>query len=310
MAAHTSRVLVIGAPRSGTTWVAEVLGATPHTKLIHEPDNPDPNPQAWRARELHGWYPVLRSGERYIDYERIWDLAFAGGWPTSSPAVAAGHILRRLPPPMRHLLLVGLGAMTRRVGRHSTNLVVKSVHAAFCVEWLIDRYSPRIILVQRNPLSVIASWIALDMPVGDLATNRRVRADYIDRWGLPSVDEWAPKLDQIAWSVGLLMTVLQRQAQSHPEWIVVRHEDLCIDPTRELRLLAGQVGLEWSENAERRLLASQVQGSGYETRRVARELPDKWRERYKPGQIPAVMTILAGFPDLRLFLPSESEESA
>ena len=56
------RVLVAGLPRSGTTWVGEVLGRTAGARYLHEPDNHLLRPEAWWAKRRLGPYPEVRPG--------------------------------------------------------------------------------------------------------------------------------------------------------------------------------------------------------------------------------------------------------
>src|SRR5207237_10167784 len=79
-----ARVLVAGLPRSGTTWVGEVLGRTAGARYLHEPDNHLLRPEAWSAKRRLGPYPELRPGGDVVSgevggYERLWARAFAGG---------------------------------------------------------------------------------------------------------------------------------------------------------------------------------------------------------------------------------------
>ena len=88
-----SRVLVAGLPRSGTTWVGEVLGRTAGARYLHEPDNHLVRPDAWWAKRRFGPYPELSPGAAGGDYERLWALAFAGG-PCPSALYAGARILQ------------------------------------------------------------------------------------------------------------------------------------------------------------------------------------------------------------------------
>ncbi|TMB92160.1 MAG: sulfotransferase, partial [Chloroflexi bacterium] len=54
---RTNRIFVVGAPRSGTTWVAKMLAATPDTVALIEPDNPKSNPDANASYERYGRVP-------------------------------------------------------------------------------------------------------------------------------------------------------------------------------------------------------------------------------------------------------------
>ena len=77
--AATGRILVIGPPRSGTTWVEQVLGRAAGARVVHEPDNETSNPFALRAKTSLGRFPVLAPGDpappAYFD---LWSRAFEG----------------------------------------------------------------------------------------------------------------------------------------------------------------------------------------------------------------------------------------
>ena len=64
-----ARVLVAGLPRSGTTWVGEVLGRTAGARYLHEPDNHlDLGGKAYLEQFINS-YPgavVLISHDRYL----------------------------------------------------------------------------------------------------------------------------------------------------------------------------------------------------------------------------------------------------
>jgi hypothetical protein len=58
-----SPVLVVGVPRSGTTWTARVLGAALGTRLVMEPDNEKISAPAILPKRRLGRFPVLASGQ-------------------------------------------------------------------------------------------------------------------------------------------------------------------------------------------------------------------------------------------------------
>ena len=108
---------MLGTERSGTTWVARALASADDGAYVHEPDNPDANPLAADAKRGLGLYPSLRAGEHADGYARLWDHAFAGGWP-SSPAVArVGAVVNRMPPVARRLLAGAAARGSRRASR-------------------------------------------------------------------------------------------------------------------------------------------------------------------------------------------------
>jgi hypothetical protein len=212
-----NRVLVIGAPRSGTTWLAHALAATPGSRLANEPDNTAFNADAAESQELYGGYPAPHVGEHVPAYERLWDPVF------NKPPFATVH------------------------------LIAKSVQCAFSIEWLMDRHQPRVVLIQRHPVRVVSSWMRKGFIVGDLATRERIQADYVEPLNLPCWDPDAPELARVAWAVGVLMTVMQLKSRAHPQWTLVSHEWLCASPMPRLEELARSLGLQWLEETEARI---------------------------------------------------------
>jgi len=273
-----NRILVVGVPRSGSTWLAQMLASTPHSYAVLEPDNPAWHREAGAVRQLYGAFPVLQAGERAPEYERLWDRAFGER------------------PPRRLL------------GGSHRNMVLKTVHGGFAVDWLSARYAPRVVLIERHPLNVVASWMQHRFEVGDLATRERVRTQYVEPLALPRWDPMAPRILQVAWAVGVLMSGLRRQARSRPEWVVVSHEELCVDSSVRLRGVAARLDLEWSPGAERRLRESNAPGSGAEIKRVARALPSKWRDS-AAGDMQAVADYLRRFRELQQWFEPAGDAS-
>jgi hypothetical protein len=227
-----NRILVVGAPRSGTTWLAATLAATPGSSSLHEPDNVVFSPAAKDSAREYGGYPVLHPREPAPAYEKLWDPGFGdhGKRARTGPPAAwrFGH---------------------RKNGTGLTSVVAKSVFAAFALDWLAERYAPQVVLIERNPIDVVFSWMRLDFVVGDLATRERIRSEYIEPLGLPRWDADAPRLLQVSWAVGVLMSAMRHQSRMRPAWKVVSHEAVSRHPSI-LRHLAASVGLRWSPEAE------------------------------------------------------------
>src|SRR4051794_29289770 len=91
-----SHVALLGLPRSGTSWMANLLAAHHAVSLVNEPDNPDLDLLGWLGPGVLGVVPVLAPGERARDYRSMWRVAFAGGWPTDGGLAAPTTALRRL----------------------------------------------------------------------------------------------------------------------------------------------------------------------------------------------------------------------
>jgi len=288
------RVLVAGLPRSGTTWVGEVLGRCAGTRYLHEPDNHLLRPEAWWAKRALGPYPELRPGTDVDsagagDYERLWALAFAGG-ARPSPLYAGLKVLQRAGAAR----VSGRLASRQRPRPTPGPLVVKSVHCARSLEWCATRFDPAVVIVERHPFGVIASWRKLGWD------------DFLDRdpsalrhsttvLGVDPPPAGASWLERAAWHYGLLSSHLALVRLRHPEWVVVRHEVLCGGPEPAFRRLAARLGLRFGAEAARFLAASNRPGDGYSTNRLWHEQVDGGRRRLTPAERAPVEATLARF---------------
>lgn len=286
-------ILVAGLPRSGTTWVAEVLGGRIGHEVCNEPDNEGLHPLAWVHKRGHrftgpeefddsglelifrraadGWIrdPRRRLGELVIDRLR-WSLepeiarrcghVEAGSWPGDAPTTppAWTPVARRL-----------LGAAMPVVPGVSTARLVKTVHAVRVIDRVAPIVGGPVVVVVRNPFAVLASMrrTAMVRSWAQPVVNP-------DRWrNLPPGSMPGDDIGQVAFLYG----ELHRQVVQHPEWMVVAHDELCREPIAGFDELSGRCGLD--RTAVRvRLAATIGDGAGHDTRRS--DLPsqiDRWR---------------------------------
>jgi len=302
-------ILVAGALRSGTTWIARTLNHADGVTWINEPDNEWPNVYALKAKLRLGRFPALAEGDRAPRaYERLWERSLAGfreakyqeaaawklnqGEPTMQALWRAmcDHANRRVSPRLRFLTAIARPPSSRQP---PGVVMVKSVHIPLAVEWVAAKFRPRMLVVLRHPLNVIASWKELGWGGCALHTNPTVGRRMAGRWGMPPLDDGCPQLQCLAWEVGLFTSALETAVDRHPDWLSVTHESLCVDPPAGFRRLFDQVGLSWSSRAHEFLTESNRPGSGYKTLRIAAEQPDRWKRRLTSDDVREVWAVLS-----------------
>jgi hypothetical protein len=292
------RLLLLGVARSGTRWLATALGNAEATRVVKEPDNVDANPTgSGVSRFGFGPYPMIERDSGAPQFRALWDLSFSDRVP-NKPGLrrSAARVALRLPRGIRDPLLRRTAqAMSALPGR-SPHVIVKSIYAHFYAEWLVHHYEPRVVVIQRNPLNTISSWIELGVQGFDLFDRPAIRERYLEPLGISVPDASASVTQRTAAWVGLLATVLGEHVDRHPEWLLVTHEELCVDPLVRIRAVCDQVGLTWSEGIERFLTESNRPGEGFSNIRVTREQPDRWRKRLSDQQLDEIGTVLAQFP--------------
>ena len=317
-----TRVLVVGVPRSGTSWVGRVLGSTEGATYLGEPDNHEHTPFALKAKlGLPGYfYPAPDAGADA--YTRLWRSALDTSTSIAERRLSGverarrklslrllhtaseADLLHALRTPSRALARLKLAAalaVPERPAGPTDLLVVKSVHAQLALEWIAERFPVRVLIVLRHPLNVLSSWKELGWLAGADADplaelDPRVRAEVAERIGAAPVDDADTPMTRAAWLVGLLTSVLLTHAEKHPDWAVVSHESLCERPHELFSTVASQLGLRWSAQSDALLDELDRPGSGYETMRVASDLAEIWRTRLTSDEVREASAALVRFP--------------
>ncbi|HVW34191.1 MAG TPA: sulfotransferase [Acidimicrobiia bacterium] len=308
----TRPVLVAGAPRSGTTWIGTVLSLAEGACSVHEPDNASHDPYAVRASIGLGRFPILNKGdEAPAEYEELWRRALAGLGHRRTPQWAAAKMVLRHTPRAEfraafdegepavspRLAAVRRLASPRSLPAGGPQAVVKSVHGTLALPWLAERFSPKMVIVLRHPLNVVASYLELGWADAGLHTRMD---ELTGRFGItvPELPAGASLVSRVAWQTGLFASVFTALGDRHPGWRIVTHEELCRNPHDGFRRLFAGLGLTWTQAASDFLDQSNRPGTGIRTNRVTRDQPGRWRHRLTYSQVEEVRRILGLFPAL------------
>jgi hypothetical protein len=304
-----SRVLVVGAGRSGTTWAGRILGCAADTAYINEPDNVGVNPSAGPQKHTLGFgpYPVFAAGELAPQHSALWRMAFAGRLPMRLGfGRRVARLGLRLPTVVRDPLLTAFAGAVEGTRSPQRNVVVKSVMAQFALEWIVEEFHPRVVIIQRNPLNVVSSWLRGNVFIGmDLPTRPAIRESYARLVGQETPTPGASPLAQTTWCVGLLTTVLASTAARHPDWQMITHETLCANPRAEFHTLFANLGMGWTDEADRFLERGYLRTSFDradqvprldDPRAVAEEVTNRWKKRLTSSQVDEISDILSQFP--------------
>ncbi len=301
-----SRVLLLGVPRSGTTWCGRVLGQTDQTIYVNEPDG-DTEAFALPARSGFNGPPSLSVGQSAEAYERLWRGAFDGaGRPHSVGARVARYLNSSASSAERfsawfdsdftpRMRAVKRLAKPGELRSDFLNVVAKSVRAEFTAEWIADRFKPTVVLVERSPMNVLASWI--DLSYAHSTREFRAYADQAKmRWGIRPPEDPA-LLERQVFTYGVMALALRERAETN-NWIRVQHEYLCIDSSERFQSLASTLNLGWNESVERFIEDSNRSGEGYQTTRHTADQPESWRTRLDNNAVEQILLGLSRFPGL------------
>ncbi len=306
--ANNHAVVVAGAPRSGTTWVAEILSSAPKTSYCHEPDNHSLWPLALLAKSGLGRQPALDMFEQADLHDRVWNLALGLADNTEKPGWALRKAaLRAVSPEISDDILAGRSTKATKAAKLALAMaptpkprpiagpiVVKTVHAGFCLERVAATAGGPVVVVVRNPRNGIASWLGLEWKVHRFESDPRVRGRVLP-WLGATPPPPGDHITDTAWTYGLLDASLRRMAFENPEWMIVEHEDLSEDPIEGFRAIFEHSQLEWTPEIEKKISDGDKKGTGYKTTRVRADLRHAWKTRLTDPQIETVEEVLRQF---------------
>lgn len=217
-------ILVVGSARSGTTWLGNIVAATPGTQLIFEPLNPNWIREAQRLtgqdttrRYILSWY--LQAGGRYPE------------WHNFLERVLRGQVRHRWTD-------------AERTATFPRRFAIKMVRANLMLGYLYDNFQPRIIYLVRHPCAVIASRLYFDWR-SELAWLLRQQAlveDYLLPWlGLMAREEDILGAHTISWAVENMVATRELVGRPH---LAVTFEELCLEPEKQADRIFDWLGLK------------------------------------------------------------------
>lgn len=246
--AGVAPILITGVPRSGTTFLGRMIGYEPGIFYLHEPVA-----NHCRAGFFRWWhektFPDARGDEAALRavFARMLRLEFdlKTDWRTHT------RTLDRI----KSLGWWGKAAWGRR---HGERPLLKDPCALLLTEWLHREFGVEPVLMIRHPAAVVHSFLRKGWRFNIEATVRqphiaegpaaRCAAELRQKnlRGLTPVEE-------VAFMWRLLASIIVDYRARHPEWMVLRHEDIVVEPAAAVRRVFSHLGLPFRTATEKRI---------------------------------------------------------
>ncbi len=244
MADKISRpILVTGAHRSGTTWVGKMLAATPEIAYISEPLNVFHRPGVMRTPTRY-WYTYIceeNQNEYHTAFQEMLRFEYHTWLEIKS--------IRSVKDFFRMSRDWGIFASGRL--KQQTPLI-KDPFALFSAEWFARRLNCLVVIVVRHPAAVASSLSRLgwSFDFSDLLNQPLLMRDWLEPFRVDLEKFLDSDQDVIAQS-SLLWRILYRVVaelqERQPNFIVIRHEDLSLEPLKQFGQLYQELGLEFTD---------------------------------------------------------------
>lgn len=280
-------ILVAGAHRTGTTWVGKMLAASSQVAYISEPLNVWHRPGVFRA-PVSKWYTFVceENEAQYVPAFREM-LGFRYGLWREIRSLRSRKDLLRMG---RDFSIFLRGRLLRQ------RPLIKDPFAVFSVSWFAERLGCRVVITVRHPAAFASSLKRLNWPFDfrDLLDQPLLMQRWLD---MDRAEMESVQSDDIIGQAALLWRVvyrvIARMMKLHPLFIVVRHEDLSLDPVSGYRDLYAALDLDFTPKVEGTILnaSSSENPTELSKKKVhavkldSRANMDNWKKRLSADEI-------------------------
>jgi hypothetical protein len=281
-------VMVAGTPRSGTTWLAELLATLPDYKHLDEPlhlKNPALLDLDWRTYVA----PDARRPRLRAYLERVFRGQTRGHYKTEADS--------------------RLGRLVELYRRPS--VVAKFVRAHRMLHWIDETFDLRgIVILVRHPCAVVASQLDYEhSETNDWAqASPDEKVETVLAGALPEslVDRFAPLVrdldtgEEVLAALWAVDTYCALRLRGDPPGHVVAYEDLVASPRESLDSVFASLGTTLPKRALEHVdVPSDSAASDLHRKNDHRQL-SKWKRKLTDGQVDRIISVVRAF-DLDLY---------
>lgn len=247
-------ILVTGGHRTGTTWTGKILASAPDVIYVHEPFHVRHPPGICPVRFTRWFQHIDSHNEKryHAAMSRIFDMRFALWEHVTSTLREREHFYdgtRGVAWAMREWTRWTWGRLRGK------RPLVKDPLALLAAEWIADRFNPQVVLMVRHPAGFVNSHLRADWSHD--FRNFTEQPEFLERLPPPLVEEIQEQVqdpgdltDQACLLWNVLYTVVEQYRERHPDWTVVRNEDLATTPKEEFRNLCNELNIAFDASME------------------------------------------------------------
>ncbi len=304
MQKETKTIILFGYPRSGTTWISEVL-ASGELTYLHEPDNERININGLLVKKGGARFEILDTDKKiaqlfedtlsgkFISHKSkfsTYPLTALGYSPLqletfiNAPKVVAKSVNQRKLKLLKTLFKVYL---TLGIARNKAPFLIKSVHSGLLLHQFLsnEKLHFKPIITLRHPAAVIKSMQTLN----NKDIYRSIEKDpgignIIPQELLPELEKAKTPLQKAALQIGI-HHYYWHQLAKEKNLIVIKHESFLLNPKDEFKKLYKSLKMNYTDRVERIIDEKNKTGSGYATARNATDLIDAWKGYFSESEL-------------------------
>lgn len=260
----SSAILLVGSGRSGTTWLTNILTASPGIQQIFEPLNP-----VWieQARKLTGW-------DRTPFYPRSFYLRAETDdpqWNAFLERVLRGQVR-------------SFWTDYERTSYFPNRFLIKFIRANLMLGYIYDKFQPRMVYISRHPCATVYSRLALgwQADVADILRQEALVEDYLRPW-VSQMERERTRVGAAAiwWAVENMVARQELATRPH---IAVTHEELCLEPQQQTERLFAWLGIKMPAKLSAVIERPSRQSRQGVTYRSTMERLSYWKKQLHPDE--------------------------
>jgi len=296
-------ILVTGSHRSGSTWVGQMIAASPRVGYIYEPFNIGHVRPGISAAPFQHWLEYIAPGTEGPHRRALEDtLSFRYRY---GPALRAVRSPRDLMRAARDAAQFAYFRATRK------RPLVKDPLAVFSAEWLQQSFDMDIVVVIRHPAAFVTSIRRLGwrFSFAEMLRQPALIRDLLQPYE-GEIREAAAGAQGITEEAALLWKLIHHAIavyqQRHPDWIYVRHEDLSMAPIERFSEVYARLALPFTDR-ERGAIARgtgednpavRADADTHTTKLDSRANAYGWRTRMDAGEVLRIRALVEPYGSL------------
>jgi hypothetical protein len=255
-------ILLTGMHRSGGSWVAKMIEGGGGVVHVNEPFNRR-HPPGLTPGILHVPPPLAyqhvgahNEAEHLDGFRNMLELRY-----DLVAELRTNHSVYDLAKAAKYLTAFTYG---RARGMRT---LIDDPYMVFAAEWLADRLDCRVVMLVRHPAGIVSSLKRIGAGWADNLPDIAAQPELIGRYLRQYIDDIVRAAHEplnpiehgsLLWL--LIHSAIAQQLDRHPEFILVRYEDLAMDPENGFRELYGQLDLPWTARAEKTVREGSMAG--------------------------------------------------
>lgn len=223
---RSAPILITGVHRSGTTWVGKMIAASKDVIYLSEPLNLWHRPGVMRKPVEHWYQYICDENEATFLPALSETVEYRYHFSTEILSIRSVRDLGRMVRDMWRFLQ---GNLTE------ARPLLKDPFAVFSCPWFSSRLGCKIVIVVRHPVAFVSSLKRLGWTFDfrNILDQPLLMRDHLQPYQ-QDMEDMLGKDDDIVGQGSLLWrmvyNVVDRYRETHPEFVVVRHEDISLHP--------------------------------------------------------------------------------